>query len=194
MRFSETFEMTDLGGMKYFLGMEVCQSEGKIVICHKKYIRDVLKKFKMDQCKAVSTPICPKEKLVKKEENDEVDRKNFRSMIGCLMYITATRPDVLYSVSLLSRFLSDPGKQHVIAVKRILRYLKGTSDYGLLYEKSSKSCFSWTSKKQELVALSTAEAELVAVTAAAKQVIWVRKLLTDLQVQLEGATVVNIDN
>ena len=86
----QVFEMTDLGLMTYFLGMEIKQGCNEIFICQKKYVREILKKFHMENCKATSTPMNPKEKLSKEDGTDRVDEGNFRSLIGCLMYLTAT--------------------------------------------------------------------------------------------------------
>ena len=90
----QEFEMTDLGLMTYFLGMEVQQNQHGIFICQKKYAREILKKFQMDECKAMSTPMNPKERLCKQDGTSQVDEGYFRSFIGCLMYLSATRPDI----------------------------------------------------------------------------------------------------
>ncbi|KAF3640672.1 hypothetical protein T459_15332 [Capsicum annuum] len=95
----QVFEMTDLGLMTYFLGMEIKQSCNEIFICQKKYAREILKKFHMENCKVTSTPMNPKEKLSKEDGTDRVDEGNFRSLIGCLMYLTTTRPDIPFVVS-----------------------------------------------------------------------------------------------
>jgi len=111
------FEMTDLGLMTYFLGMEVKQSQNEVFICQKKYAKEILKKFQMEECKATSTPMNQKEKLSKNDGADKVDEGYFRSMIGCLMYLTTTRPDILFVVSLLSRFMHDASELHLRATK-----------------------------------------------------------------------------
>ncbi|CAL5327713.1 unnamed protein product [Camellia sinensis] len=101
----QVFEMTDLGLMTYFLGLEVQQSQNEVFICQKKYAREILKKFQMEECKAINTPMGQKEKLSKEDGASKVDEGYYRSLIGCLMYLTATRPDILFVVSLLSRFM-----------------------------------------------------------------------------------------
>ena len=98
----QVFEMTDLGLMSYFLGIEIKQNEDDVFICKKKYAKEILKKIQMEECKAVSTPMNQKEKLSKEDGVDKVDEGYYRSLIGCLMYLTATRPDILFAVSLLS--------------------------------------------------------------------------------------------
>jgi hypothetical protein len=101
------FEMTDLGLMSYFLGMEVRQSNGGIFICQKKYAKEILKKFHMKNCKSTSTSTSmnPKEKFNKNDGTNKVDKGQYISLIGCLMYLTTTRSDTAFAVSLLSRFM-----------------------------------------------------------------------------------------
>ncbi|XP_019260002.1 PREDICTED: uncharacterized protein LOC109238029 [Nicotiana attenuata] len=115
--------------------MEIKQGSDKIFICQKKYAREILKKFGMENCNATSTPMNPKEKLSKEDVTNKVDEGNFRSLIGCLMYLTATRPDILFAVSLLSRFMHCATEKHLKAAKRIIRYIKGTVDYGVKFKK-----------------------------------------------------------
>ena len=94
--------MTDLGLMTYFLGMEIKQDENEVFICQRKYAKEILKKFHMEDCKAMATPMNSKESLNKDDGADKVDEGYFRSMIGCLMYLTATRPDILFAEYSLS--------------------------------------------------------------------------------------------
>ncbi|XP_024441578.1 uncharacterized protein LOC112324164 [Populus trichocarpa] len=129
------FEMTDLGLMTYFLGMEVKQSKNEVFICQKKYAKEILKKFQMEECKATSTPMNQKEKLCKDDGAHKIDEGYFRSIIGCLMYLTTTRPAILFDVSLLSRFMHRASELHLRAAKRILRYVRGTVSFGVKYEK-----------------------------------------------------------
>ncbi|XP_027774298.1 uncharacterized protein LOC114077999 [Solanum pennellii] len=125
------FEMSDLGFMKYFLGLEVLQFSDEIFICHHKYISDYLKRFKMQDCKPVSTPISTGVKLGKYEESEKVDDSMYRSLIGSLLYLTASRPDILFVVSLLSMFMHSPIETRFTAAKRLLRYIKGTNKFGI---------------------------------------------------------------
>lgn len=129
----DVFEMTDLGLMTYFLGMEITQKRNEIFICQKKYAKEILKKFQLDECKTMNTPMNQKEKFIKDDGADKVDEAHFRSLIGCLMYLTATRPDILFPVSLLSRFMHCPSELHLKAAKRVVRYIKGTINYGVKY-------------------------------------------------------------
>lgn len=220
----QVFEMTDLGLMTFFLGMEIKQCKNKVLICQEKYAKEILKKFQMDECKAMSTPMNQKEKLMKEDGADKVDEGYYRSLIGCLMYLTATRPDIMFAVSILSRFMHCASEMHLRAAKRILRYIKGTVDYGVKFEmcqnfklygfsdsdwagsfddmkSTSGYCFSlgsgifsWSSKKQEIVAQSTAEAEFIAATAAANQVLWLKKIMCDLHMEQKNDTEIFVDN
>ena len=130
----KTFEMSDLGLMHYFLGIEISQENDGIFICQKKYTENLLKKFKLYGCKTVATPLVVNEKMKKEDGSEKADASRFRSLIGSLLYLTATRPDIMYATSLLSRFMQNPTQIHYGAAKRILRYLQGTKDYGIWYK------------------------------------------------------------
>ncbi|KAL9235087.1 hypothetical protein vseg_009883 [Gypsophila vaccaria] len=129
------FDMSDLGKMKYFLGIEVKQYPNGIFICQRKYARDVLTRFGMEHSNAVKNPIVPGTKLSKDESGARVDDTRFKQVVGCLMYLTVTRPDLAYVVSLISRFVSSPTMAHWLAAKRVLRYVKGTTTLGIFYSK-----------------------------------------------------------
>ncbi|KAK5841463.1 hypothetical protein PVK06_003784 [Gossypium arboreum] len=131
----DVFEMTDLGLMTYFLGMEVNQNELGIFISQQAFAQKVLSKFSMSKCKPVSTPVALGEKLSSINEHDRIDEKEYRSLVGCLLYLTATRPDILYAVSLLSRFMHCCNVAHFKVAKRVLRYVKGTLGYGVKFER-----------------------------------------------------------
>ena len=113
------FEMTDLGLMKYFLGIEVKQSEKGIFICQNKYARDLLKKFRMDNCKTVPIPVATGTKLSKDDEGLDVNPTLFKILVGNLMYFTATRPNIMQGISFISRFMEIPKETHWSVVKRI---------------------------------------------------------------------------
>ncbi|CAJ2647282.1 unnamed protein product [Trifolium pratense] len=131
------FAMTDLGKMSYFLGVEVTQNDRGIFINQQKYAAEILNRFNMDSCNFVCSPIVPGTKLFKDENGKCVDSTQFKQMVGCLMYLIATRPDLCYSVCLIARYMERPTEIHLAAAKRILRYLKGTISYGVLYDKGS---------------------------------------------------------
>ncbi|CAL1387753.1 unnamed protein product [Linum trigynum] len=131
----EEFEMTDLGRMKYFLGVEVHQSKAGIFINQQKYVKEVLEKYGLSACNFVKNPSAPGTKLSKAGDGVQVDATEYKSLIGSLLYMCATRPDIMYSVCLLSRFMEAPTRQHMFAAKRVLRYLKGTISHGIWYKK-----------------------------------------------------------
>ena len=130
------FEMSDLGSMSYFLGMEIHQSSSGIFVSKKKYVVDVLKKFKLDSCKEAATPLARNEKILKNDGEKLEDPSTYRSLVGSLLNLTATRPDLMFPAGLLSRFMSSPSNVHIGVVKRVLRYVRGTSDLGIWYLKT----------------------------------------------------------
>ena len=165
-----------------------------------------------------------KEKLSKDDGTDRIDQAYFRSMIGCLMYLTTTRLDILNVVSILSRFIHCASEMHLKATKRVIRYVKGTYDFGIKFTRSkefelvgfldsdwggsiddtrstSGYCFTFGSgffsqctKKQEIVAQSIVEAEFIVVTVAVNQAIWLRKILNDLNMEQKESTEILINN
>ncbi|KAL0303184.1 UNVERIFIED_CONTAM: Retrovirus-related Pol polyprotein from transposon TNT 1-94 [Sesamum radiatum] len=217
----EKFEMTDLGQMRYFLGIQVKQSPGRIFLSQEKYIDDLLKKFNMGHCKPISTPMALNEKL--HDNGEKIDPSLYRKLIGSLLYHN-TRPDITHSVSLLSRFMNEPSKTHFAAAKRVLRYLKSTKNQGVEFKKEENckligytdsdwagsiedrkstsgyifclgtNVISWSSRKQKSVALSSAEAEYIATTNAACEVVWLRRILKDMEFEQSGSTTIFCDN
>jgi len=130
------FEMSMMGELKFFLGIQINQRKDGMHVHQSKYIKELLKKFKLEDCKEMNTPMHPTCTLSKEDIGSKVDQKLFRGMIGSLLYPTASRPNILFSVCLCARFQSDPRESHLTDVKRIFRYLKGTINLGLLYRKS----------------------------------------------------------
>ncbi|KAH9670830.1 hypothetical protein KPL70_017126 [Citrus sinensis] len=131
------FEMTDIGLMAYYLDIEVNQKEEGIFISQESYAKEILKRFKMNYCKPISTPVECGVKLSKYDEGEDIDPTFFKSLVGSLRYLTCTRPDILYVVGLVSRYMENPKTTHFKAAKRILRYIKGTINFGLLYSFSN---------------------------------------------------------
>ncbi|KAK2398040.1 putative mitochondrial protein [Trifolium repens] len=208
----DEFEMSMMGELKFFLGIQINQGKDGTYIHQSKYTKELLKKFNLEDCKIMSTPMHPSSSLSKEEFGSKVDQKLYRGMIGSLLYLTASRPDILYSVCLCARFQSDPREPHLTAVKRIFRYLKGTTNLGLLYKKSldsklvgfcdadyagdkierkstSGNCqfigenlISWASKRQTTIALSTAEAEYISAAKCCTQLLWMKYQLEDYNI------------
>nr|KYP35034.1 Retrovirus-related Pol polyprotein from transposon TNT 1-94 [Cajanus cajan] len=133
------FNMTDLGKMRYFLGVEVVQSNVGIFICQRRYAREILGRFNMTESNSVQNPIVPGTTLSRNEEGASVNATKFKQEIGSLMYLTVTRPNLMYGVSLISRYMANPKESHWAAAKRILRYLKGTIEYGIFYQQGRKA-------------------------------------------------------
>ncbi|GJR95912.1 putative ribonuclease H-like domain-containing protein [Tanacetum coccineum] len=186
------FQMSSMGELTFFLGLQVKQKDDGIFISQDKYVADILKKFDFATVKTASTPIETNKALLKDEEAEDVDVHLYRSMIGSLMYLTASRPDIMFVVCACARFQVTPKVSHLHAVKRIFRYLKGQPKLGLWYPRDSpfdleafsdsdyagasldrksttggcqflgKRLISWQCKKQTIVANSTTEAEYVA--------------------------------
>jgi hypothetical protein len=132
---AKEFEMKDLGLMHYFLGLEVWQREGEIFLGQGKYTIEILKRFGMEDCKTMTTPMITNLKKLNTSESEKVNPTIYRQLIDCLMYLVNTRPDICFAVNTLSQHMVDPRRVHWIAAKHILRYLKGTIEYGLQYVK-----------------------------------------------------------
>ncbi|KAI3510533.1 hypothetical protein L1887_17599 [Cichorium endivia] len=133
----QEFEMSDLGSLSYYLGIEVSQREDGITLKQTAYAKNILEKAGMAECNSCKYPMEPKLELTKDEEGDPVNPTEYRSIIGGLRYLTHTRPDIVYAVGIVSRFMERPTVKHLQAVKHILRYIKGTVDYGLVYTRGS---------------------------------------------------------
>ncbi|KAK2403542.1 putative mitochondrial protein [Trifolium repens] len=131
------FEMTDLGKLTYFLGMELLKTSGGIVLHQAKYAKEILRKFEMVDCNSSVTPADTKVKIEDDDTSEAVDSTMFRQLVGSLRYLCQSRPDISYAVGYISRFMSKPLKSHFLAAKRILRYINGTVHYGVLFPYSS---------------------------------------------------------
>ncbi|XP_028062411.1 uncharacterized protein LOC114265776 [Camellia sinensis] len=133
-RMMHEFEMSDMGLLHYFLGLEVQQAEGGIFISQRKYAKDLLNKFGMLNCKPATTPMNINEKL-QCEDRAEMADARFKSLVGGLIYLTYTRPDIAFFVGMISRFMQHPSKLHFGAAKWVLCYIAGTMDYEIWYSK-----------------------------------------------------------
>jgi hypothetical protein len=215
---SREFDMKDLGAAKQILGMRINRDKqkGTLQLSQEEYIDRILKRFSMSNAKPVSTPLASHFRLSKdqspktEEEKDFMAKVPYASAIGSLMYaMVCTRPDIAHAVGAVSRFMTNPGKQHWEAVKWILRYLRGTTDRCLCFRRGElklqgfvdadfaaevdhrrsttgyvftvgTTAVSWISQIQKIVALSTTEAEYIAVTEASKEMIWLQGLLEEM--------------
>ncbi|GJZ17560.1 retrovirus-related pol polyprotein from transposon TNT 1-94 [Tanacetum coccineum] len=207
--FIAKFDMSMMGELKFFLGIQIHQSPRGIFINQAKYAQEILKKHGMTSCDSIGTPMATKH-LDADLSGTPVDQTKYRSMVGALMYLTASRPDIVHATCYCARYQAKPTEKHLTAVKRIFRYLKDSINMGLWYPKdtgfeltafsdsdhagcldSRKSTsggiqflggdklVSWSSKKQDCTSMSSAEAEYVSLSACYAQVLWLRTQLTD---------------
>ena len=210
--------------MHYFLGLEVWKSLERIFLNQEKYAVKILKRFNMLECKSMNTPMEMKLKLPVDTLSELIDATLYRQIIGSLMYLTNTRPNICFAVNTLSQFLVELRHDHLVAAKHVMRYLKGTLDYGLRYDgdhnftlsgyidsywdgsvserKSTSGCcfslgstmISWKSKKQSSISLRTAEVEYIDACFSSCEAIWLQKLLTCIFDLEMEATVILCDN
>lgn len=217
------FEMSDLGRMRFFLGIEVLQTSKGTHISQQKYAEEILRKFEMENCNSVINPMVPGS-ILAANEGARTNVTRFKQLIGSLMYMTITRPDMQFAVNLISRFSAEPTEIHFAAAKRVLRYLQGTLDFGIWYKRGGEGSLevftdsdfagdvdsrkstsgyvflwndgavAWSSKKQNVVALSSTEAEYVAAATCACQAIWVQGILEELGLNFPESMVIKCDN
>ncbi|GJV24027.1 retrovirus-related pol polyprotein from transposon TNT 1-94 [Tanacetum coccineum] len=210
----DEFEMSMMGELNFFLGLQIKQMEDGIFFNQSKYIKEMLKKFGLEESKPMKTFMSFDTKLTKDEECESVDSTKYRGMIGSLLYLTASRPDIMFSVCLCARFQEAPKTSYLEAVKCIFRYIKGTTHLGLWYPKGTgietvvyadsdhagdyvdrKStsgictfvgcCLtSWFSKKQTALAISTTKAEYVSARKVCQQALWMKQALIDYDVPI----------
>ncbi|GKB88571.1 retrovirus-related pol polyprotein from transposon TNT 1-94 [Tanacetum coccineum] len=203
------FKMSMMGQMSFFLGLQISQSPRGIFINQSKYAFEIVKKYGLLSTDSVDTPMVEKNKLDEDLQGKQVDATLYRGMIGSLMYLTSSRPDLIYAVCLCARYQAKPTEKHLQAVKRIFRYLKGTINMGLWYSKDTDMSLtayadadharcqdtrrstsgsaqflgdklvSWSSKKQKCTAISSTEAEYIALSGCCAQILWMRSQLTD---------------
>lgn len=203
------FQMSMVGELSYFLGLQVHQTTEGIFVSQSKYTKNLISKFRLDSAKVKRSPLSTSTKISKDESGKDVDVRLYRSMIGSLLYLTTSRPDISFSVGVCARYQARPKESHLHAVKGILKYIKGTVDLGIWYTKdttpslvgysdadwadcsedrksTSGGCFflgnnlvSWFSKKQNNISLSTAEAEYIAAGSCCTQLIWMQQMLSD---------------
>ncbi|KAI3815684.1 hypothetical protein L1987_15363 [Smallanthus sonchifolius] len=210
------FEMSNMGELSFFMGLQVSQREDGIYLHQTKYVQDILSKYKMNDSSTYGTHIPVNHGLHPDKDGKDVDCRLYSGMIGSLMYLTASRPDIMFAVCLCSRFQSQPKESHMIHVKRIFRYLKGKPRLGLWYSKQQSFDFksytdsdygdcnlarksisggcqflgdrlvSWQCKKQSTVSVSTCEAEYIASASGCSQILWIQQQLRDYGLNLTG--------
>ena len=206
------FETSMVGELTFFLGLQVKQKKEDIFISQEKYARNIVKKFGLDSKKHASIPMSSSTKLNVDSSGVEVSPTLYRSTIGSLLYLTTSRSDIAFSVGVCARYQATLKESRLTAVKRIIRYINGTTDYGLWYSKDSNACLvgysnadwagsvddrkstsggsfylgnnlvSWISKKQNSVSLSIVEAEYIAAGSCCTQLFWMKKLLHDYEI------------
>jgi hypothetical protein len=219
----QKFKMSSMGELTFFLGLQVKQKRDGIFISQSKYVNDILNKFGYKDVKQASTPMETHKQITADLEGEDMDVHLYRSMIGSLMYLTASRPDIMFAVCVCARFQVKPKQSHLQAVKRIFRYLKGQPRLGLWYpqdspfelvaytdsdygganldrKSTSGGCqfmgarlVSWQCKKQTTVSTSTAEAEYVAASSCCSQVLWIQNQMLDYGISIMK-TPIFIDN
>ena len=218
------FEMSDLGKLTYYLGIEVYQGENGIVLRQDRYARKILEETGMGSCNPTHVPMEMNAKFSKSPDDKDIDAREYRRSVGCLRYLLHTRPDLSFSVGVLSRYMQEPKECHGAALKQILRYLRGTCSLGLRFKRGGNlklegysdssynvdnddgksttgnvfylgdSPITWCSTKQEIVALSSCEAEFMAATEAAKQAIWLQELFGEVLNEACKRVMIRVDN
>jgi len=218
------FSMKDLGELHHFLGMHVQRSGGGFLLSQKQYMLEILDRAGMSDCKPCTTPVDTNPKLSAVDGAPVADPTDFRSLASVLQYLTFTRPDIAYAVQQVCLHMHDPREPHLAALKRILRYIRGTLHLGLLLRPSVQSdllvysdtdwagcpdtrkstsgyavflgdnLISWSSKRQNAVSRSSAEAEYRAVANAVAEASWLRQLLVELHVPLRRTALIYCDN
>ncbi|GJQ90636.1 putative ribonuclease H-like domain-containing protein [Tanacetum coccineum] len=219
----DKFQMSSIGELTFFLGLQVTQKEDGIFISQDKYVDEILKKFNYTDVKSASTLVDLEKPLVKDGDANDIYVHLYRSMIGSLMYLIASRPDIMFVVCACARFQVTPKISHLLAVKRIFRYLKGKPTLSIWYSRDSpfelvtytdsdyagatqdrksitigcqflgNRLISWQCKKQTMVSSSTTKAEYVAAGSCYRQILWIQNQLLDYGYNLMN-TVINIDN
>lgn len=223
-KLAQEFEIKDLGRLKYFLGMEFARSRKGNFANQRKYILYLLEETVLLGCKIYETPIEANLKLNPAKVEDVVDKEKFQRLVGKLIYLSHTRPNIAFVASTVSQFIHSPGKQHFEAAYRILRYLKATPGKGLPFRKPDnmnievytdanwvgKSCdgrstsgyrtfvggnlVTWRSEKQPVVARSSAEAEFRSLAQGICKAIWKERFLEDLKISIPMPIKVYCDN
>ncbi|KAH9696050.1 retrovirus-related pol polyprotein from transposon RE1 [Citrus sinensis] len=224
VKLSKTFALKDIGDLNFFLGIQVARTHDTIQLSQTKYIQDLLTKIEMTGCKEIETPFSTSKKLKRNEGARFHDPTLYRSVIGSLQYAVLTRPELAFSVNKLSQYMFDPRQPHWTACKRIMRYLKNTMNMCLRFRKSEyfditaytdadwasdlddkrsisgycvylgNNLVAWSSRKQGVVARSTAESEYRAMALCSTEITWISSLLSELKLKVDGVPVILSDS
>ncbi|PKU87026.1 Retrovirus-related Pol polyprotein from transposon TNT 1-94 [Dendrobium catenatum] len=217
------FTMKNLGSVNSFLGINITHNTDSYFLSQKSYAQSILQQAFMVNCKSISNPSCTKLPNQFSEDKLLADPVLYRRLTGSLQYLTLTRPDIAYTVNLLSQHMHNPLSQHIFMLKRLLRYIQGTLSFGIPITKSKltlqsfsdadwagdpisrkstsgycsflgTTLISWTVKKQHTTARSSTESEYRALAAAAADIIWLRRILSDFNINTDLPTDVYCDN
>ena len=211
--------MSMIGDLIHFLYLQIRYQKSSIFLSQSKYAKNLMKKFDLESASSVRTPMSPNVKLTIDLLGKSVDSSLYRSMIGSLLYLTSSRLDISYSVGVCARYQANPKESHMISLKRIIKYIKTTADFGVWYSKdtndvlagysdvdwagnaddrksTSRGCFyvgnnlvSWMSKKQNSISLSIVEVDYIAAGSCCTQLLWMQKLLHDYGICQEHLTI-----
>lgn len=217
------FKCKDLGNLNQFLGIKITKTKDGMFLSNKTYLENVLNRFEMSNCNAVSTPL---DVNPPRDLNGPciIDLKPYRELVGCLMYaMLSTRPDLSIAVNFFSRYQTNATESQWVGLKRVLRYIKGTINYGLYFSKQCVTTMvgyvdadwaneqdrksisgymfeilggvvSWSSKKQNVIALSSTESEYVALCQASCEFLWLKNLLSEMLIVVQLPVVMFEDN
>ncbi|CAN0876377.1 Retrovirus-related Pol polyprotein from transposon TNT 1-94 [Linum grandiflorum] len=220
----DSFKLKDLGTLSYFLGLEIQRSTRRIFVSQRKYISELLEEAHHSTCTPVSTPMEVNLKLSREDGELLVEPTLYRKLVGSLIYLTSTRPDLAYAVQVVSQFMGNPRKPHLDAVYRIMRYLQGTRTMGIFFPstgsmevsafadadyagcfdtrrstsgwcvKVGDACVAWRCKKQERISKSSTEVEYRSMSEVCSEVVWLTRLLAELGHQVELPVHLHADN
>ncbi|GKD77134.1 hypothetical protein Tco_1339755 [Tanacetum coccineum] len=171
--------MSMMGKMSFFLGLQISQSPRGIFINQSKYALEMLKKYGLDQCDPVDIPMVERLKLDEDPNGTLVDPTRYRGMVGSLMYLTASRPDLVFAVCMCARYQAKPTEKHLTAVKRVFRYLKGTINMGLWYPKDTRFDLTAFADADHAGCQDSRKTEYISLSGCCAQILWMRSQLTD---------------